>query len=244
MMPMKALAILSAGGGLYNGFVIDTRGVDLALVEDGVPILDSHGSRKLGWVTEAWLEDVDGVLPMAPVMGHLQFDDSMAGLRAYGMVERGELCHCSIRIEITEMGISDARSGAPLGIEEALARGCDDPDVLFIALRSVLKEVSLVNTPCDPDCVVRVVEDVRIEMMHRTAHPFDYDQRFARRHAGAEPDRDELFQRVLNDPWMIHHGAAEPLSTSGYDRHRGPSSASAPTELHRQIWGPVCDRYR
>jgi hypothetical protein len=123
---LEAMGCLSCGGPFEErGLVIDPRGIDLSLVKAGrVPILDSHGSRRLGRVVDAWIGESCGVLPLDPLIGKLQFDDSKAGWRAHGMIERRELTGCSIGIRHTRMAFAEP-DGTPLDVEAALERRDD-----------------------------------------------------------------------------------------------------------------------
>jgi hypothetical protein len=63
-------------------------------------------------------------------------------------------CSCGFRIE--NVAIFDA-DGTPLDVEEAIERGADDPDLIIIAERTVLREVSITATPADRNACVRAI---------------------------------------------------------------------------------------
>jgi hypothetical protein len=211
---LEAIAVLSCGGPIDDrGLVIDPRGVDLQLVRDGeCPILDSHGHRELGLVVDAWVEDPQSMLPISPLMGRLCFYDTKAGREAHGMIERQEVCGVSIGIQIASVAISEM-DGTPLDIEEALERGYDDPDLLIIACRSLLTEVSITSMPGDPNAVVRAVgEDVLVRQMIKDG------EAKLRRILNRETEQDwrdldpqKKFERVLWDRRLVHYGAPEPI---------------------------------
>ena len=101
---LQAIACLSSGGPIEDrGLLIITSGIDLQLVRDGrVPILDSHRrtNRELGYVEDAWIADSMGLMPIDPLMGKLQFDDSEAGWRAHGMIEGASLPACRLELQL------------------------------------------------------------------------------------------------------------------------------------------------
>jgi hypothetical protein len=47
--------------------------------------------------------------------------------------------------------------GDALDVEEALEWGPDDPDLVCIAQRSILTEISVTSVPADPACCVRAL---------------------------------------------------------------------------------------
>jgi hypothetical protein len=209
----EAIAVLSCGGPVDDrGLVIDPAGIDLRRLP--CPILDSHDRhREIGLVVDAWVEeDAQGVLPISPLMGRLCFYDTKAGRAAHGMIERQEICGVSIGIEITEVAISEP-DGTPLSVEEAIERGYDDPDLLIIAKRSILTEVSLTSMPGDPNAVVRAVgEDVLVRQMIKDG------EAKLRRILNRETEQDwrdldpqKKFERVLWDRRLVHYGAPEPI---------------------------------
>jgi hypothetical protein len=147
---MKATAILSSGT-CIKGIFVRPSGID---VSGEIPLIDSHNLNLrnpcLGHCGKGWVETFDD--GDAVLMGSLIFDDSRAGRRAFGMVERGELTGCSCRFGIQRISIHDG-DGNILDVDEALERR-HDPDIFFVAERSVLEEVSITAMPSDPGAVI------------------------------------------------------------------------------------------
>jgi hypothetical protein len=142
---LKAVGVLSASEPV-KGIIVDPRGVE---VPENVPVLDSHNVANgcLGHLARAWAED-DVLL-----WGELVFT-GRAGRRVFELIERGSLNGVSCRFQTERMAIYDA-DGDPLDIEEAIERGPDDPDLIVVATRSVLTEVSITSVPADGACFVR-----------------------------------------------------------------------------------------
>ena len=92
--------------------------------------------------------------------------------------------------------IRDA-DGGKVYIEDALERGPDDPDLIVIAQRTILREVSVTAMPADRNACVRAIgidaEAWRMirqgeATLRRILHP-EYDR--------DDDDDDELMRRVL-----------------------------------------------
>jgi hypothetical protein len=131
-----------------KGIIVNPRGVE---VPEHVPVLDSHriANGVLGHLASAWVEN-------DLLMGELVFTGS-AGRRAFQAIERGSLGGgISCRFETVNFEIFDA-DGDVFDIEDAVARGPDDPDLVVIAQRSILREVSITATPADRNAFVRAV---------------------------------------------------------------------------------------
>jgi hypothetical protein len=144
---MKAVGVLLSASEPVRGVYFDVHGVEIG---PNIPILDSHNLANggLGHVERTWTEGDS-------LWGELIFTGS-AGARAYRRIERGELGGCSCGLQIEAIAIRDA-SGDALTIDEAVARGPDDPDLDVIAQRTVLREVSITATPADKNAFVRAI---------------------------------------------------------------------------------------
>jgi hypothetical protein len=143
---LKAVATLSTSA-TVRGIVVDPHGIE---VPDLVPILDSHNVRNgcLGHLERAWVENDS-------LMGDLVFTGS-AGRRAYDLIERGSLNGVSCSFQIENVAIFDI-DGDEVDVEEAVKRGHADPDLILIAQRSILREVSITAMPADPGAFVRAI---------------------------------------------------------------------------------------
>ena len=143
---LKAVGVLSTFEPV-KCFIVNPEGIQ---VPDDVPILDSHDVRNgcLGYLERAWVEDDS-------LMGWLVFNDR-AGRRVYQLIERGELSGCSCRFDIARFTICDA-DGDVLEIEEAIERGPDDPDLVIVAERTILREISITAMPADRNACARAI---------------------------------------------------------------------------------------
>jgi phage head maturation protease len=143
---LKAVGVLSASEPV-KGVIVNPHGVE---VPEDVPIFDSHDFARgcLGHLSRAWTEN-------DALWGELIFT-GRAGRRAYEMIERGELAGCSCRFETMSFEVYDA-DGDMIDIEKAVARGADDPDLIVVAQRTILREVSITATPADRNAFVRAI---------------------------------------------------------------------------------------
>lgn len=141
---LRAKGIIATTG-LRKGILVDVESIE---VGEHIPILDSHSTRNgcLGHVERAWIED-------GALWGDLVFT-GRAGRRAYRSIERQELNGVSCSFWIETVAICDG-DGNEVGIEEALERGHADPDLTVVALRSILREVSICAAPSDAEAFVR-----------------------------------------------------------------------------------------
>jgi hypothetical protein len=142
---LKPIGVLSTCEPV-KGIIVNPHGVE---VPENVPVLDCHSIRNgcLGHLERAWVED-------DLLMGELIFTGAR-GARAYQQIERGEVGGCSCSLKIDSVAIFDA-DGTPLDVEEAIERQ-DDPALVVIAQRTVLREVSITATPADKNAFVRAV---------------------------------------------------------------------------------------
>lgn len=148
---MKAIGILSTSEPV-NGIIVNPRGIEIG---PHIPILDSHNiaNGALGHLQRAWVEDDDDDAPV--LWGELIFT-GRAGARAHKLIERGSLSGVSCRFETVSFEIFDA-NGNELFADEAVERGHDDPDLIVIAQRSILQEVSITAMPADRNAFVRAI---------------------------------------------------------------------------------------
>jgi hypothetical protein len=147
---LKATGILSTTASV-NGLVINPRGIEIG---PHIPVLDSHNvaNGALGHLQRAWVDEDDDGMPA--LRGELIFT-GRAGARAHKLIERSS-CGVSCRFETVSFEIFDA-NGNELSADEAVERGHDDPDLIVIAQRSILQEVSITAMPADPGAFVRAL---------------------------------------------------------------------------------------
>ena len=203
---MLAEAVLLTGAPLRRDFGLlrfDAVSVDLPRDAGGdltIPLLDTHRLKLLGHVRDVWVA-TSGMLTAT-----LSFDDTVAGIAAYGMVEREECNGISIGINASEIVVLDAD-----GVEVDPAKEPDrftDPNLTFIIKRFELREVSVCTRPADPLAVVRAhgheVREIcrRMEQAQRSlkVDPVDGDD-----------DSGEYRHIIVPDRRLILYGAPEPL---------------------------------
>jgi phage head maturation protease len=130
---------------------ISRKAIVLDRVRQGlVPILDSHQTigalGALGLLQSAWV--ADGAL-----MGRIKFNSTSEGVKAEGMVERGEIAGISAGYRVLDWEISDS-DGNVIDPKTDYMRAQDD-DLVFTAVRWELLEASLVTVPADSAAVIR-----------------------------------------------------------------------------------------
>jgi phage head maturation protease len=200
---LKATGVLSTSESV-KGIIVNPRGVE---VPDHVPVLDSHDVRNgcLGYLEKTWVEAFDDD---PALMGDLVFT-GRAGRRAYEMIERGSLNGVSCSFQIENVAIFDA-DGDELSAEEAVERGPDDPDLIVIAQRTILREISVTAMPADAGAFVRAcsLEAVAWQMIRdgeETLH------RILRQDRHGIGDVGNMWQRIMADRKLVHYGAPESI---------------------------------
>ena len=128
---------------------ISKEAIDLSRMQSsGIPVLDSHKidsiGAALGKVQLAWV--ADGALH-----GVLKFNQTEAGVRAAGMVKRGELGGISVGYRVTEW---EVRNGKGQVVDpDSIAWGGEDST--FVGKHWELLEVSLCSVPAESSAHVR-----------------------------------------------------------------------------------------
>jgi hypothetical protein len=197
MMRMEAEAILLSGRDIcHRSWVtLRIRGVvDLARIRNGqCPLLDAHRIRPLGRVESGWIDQ--GV-----VKATLVFDRSSAGRRAFDMAGREETLGISCGVDFADFLVED-REGYEVEIEDAEA-AARDPNLVLVAMRTQIVEVSLVPVPSDPGaCITRVfggdLLDVQRRMLVRHRNMLvDRDRGEHQPPSGDDFDEDPLRLRM------------------------------------------------
>jgi hypothetical protein len=141
-------AILSKGSPVQRVYGVESLriskdAIDLSrLNTSGIPILDSHKidsiDAALGKLQSAWV--ADGALK-----GLVKFNQTDAGMRAEGMVRRGELGGISVGYRVTEWEVRDAK-GKVID-PDSVAWGGES--ATFVGKHWELLEVSLCAVPAD-----------------------------------------------------------------------------------------------
>jgi Caudovirus prohead serine protease len=141
-------AILSKGSPVQRVYGVESLriskdAIDLSrLSTSGIPILDSHKidsiDAALGKLQSAWV--ANGALH-----GRIKFNQTDAGIRAEGMVARGELGGISVGYKVTEWEVRDDK-GKVID-PDSVAWGGEEST--FVGRRWELLEVSLVSCPAD-----------------------------------------------------------------------------------------------
>jgi hypothetical protein len=130
-------------------------------VPENVPLLDSHSVANggLGHLSRSWATDDS-------LFGELIFTGAH-DRRVYELIERGSLSGVSCRFDIVNFAIRNA-NGDKVYIEEAIQRGADDPDLVVIAQRTILREVSVTSMPADRNACVRAcsLEGIAWQIIH------------------------------------------------------------------------------
>jgi HK97 family phage prohead protease len=152
-------AILSKGSPVQRIYGVESLriskdAIDLSRMQSsGIPVLDSHKidsiGAALGKVQHAWV--ADGALH-----GILKFNKTEAGIRAAGLVQRGELGGISVGYRVTEW---EVRNGKGQVVNpDSIAWGGEDST--FVGKHWELLEVSLVTVPAESAAHVRHQDDL------------------------------------------------------------------------------------
>jgi HK97 family phage prohead protease len=152
-------AILSKGSPVQRIYGIESLriskdAIDLSRMNtSGIPILDSHKidsiTAAIGKLQNAWV--ADGALH-----GILKFNKTEGGVRAAGMVKRGELGGISVGYRVTEW---EVRNGKGQVVDpDSIAWGGEDST--FVGKHWELLEVSLVTVPAESAAHVRHHSDL------------------------------------------------------------------------------------
>jgi HK97 family phage prohead protease len=152
-------AILSKGSPVQRVYGIESLriskdAIDLTRMQSsGIPILDSHKidsiDAALGKLQHAWV--ADGALH-----GLIKFNQTEAGIRAAGMIKRGELSGISVGYRVTEWEVRDGK-GKVIDPDTAAWGG---EDSTFVGKHWELLEVSLVTVPAERAAHVRHQNDL------------------------------------------------------------------------------------
>jgi HK97 family phage prohead protease len=152
-------AILSKGSPVQRIYGIESLriskdAIDLSRMNtSGIPILDSHKvdsiAAALGKLQNAWVAD-------GASHGILKFNKTEGGVRAAGMVKRGELSGISVGYRVLTWEIRDAK-GRVVDPDNAAWGG---EDQTFVGKNWELLEVSLVTVPAEAAARVRHHSDL------------------------------------------------------------------------------------
>jgi phage head maturation protease len=146
---------------------ISPQAIDLSrLHEGGIPFLDHHNQagidQVLGRITDAWIKG-------NALMGRIVFAQTPQGIKAEGMVARGEITGISAGYRVDQWQITDADGDV---VDERDVRW--DDDLTFTATRWQLFEASLVGVPADGAAAIRSIggrgddlEDVKARVLAR-----------------------------------------------------------------------------
>jgi phage head maturation protease len=126
------------------------QAVDTSRIRSSLcPLLDSHNNSTianvLGRVSKSWF--VGGALH-----GRLIFAETPEGIRAMGMVGRGEVSSVSLGYRVDQWEITDADDRV-IDPEREHVRW--DDDLTFTATKWQVLECSLVSTPADSSALIR-----------------------------------------------------------------------------------------
>lgn len=146
-------AVISMGSAVKRAYGtevlrISPAAVDLSrLKEGGIPLLDHHSQagidQVLGRISDAWIEG-------GALKGRIVFAQTPQGIKAEGMVARGELTGISAGYRVDQWQITDADGDV---VDERNVRW--DDDLTFTATRWQLFEASLVGVPADAVASIR-----------------------------------------------------------------------------------------
>jgi hypothetical protein len=180
---LKVVGVLNTGEPV-KGIIVDPAGIE---VGPDIPILDSHNVANgcLGHLERAWVENDS-------LMGELQFT-GRDGRRVFRAIERGSISGVSCRFDISHIAIRDV-NGDKVRIEEAIERGADDPDLVVIAQRTILREVSVTAMPAYRNACVRAcsVEGIAWQVIRDGERMLDRILRPDRYGVGNDDGDDEL----------------------------------------------------
>lgn len=167
-------AVISTGSAVQRPYGtevlrITPQAVDLSRMQSGgIPLLDHHSQagidQVLGRLTNAWFD-------RGALVGKFVFAQTPQGMKAEGMVARGELVGISAGYRVDRWEITDADGDV---VDEAAVRWSDD--LTFTATKWQLFEASLCGVPADGASMVRSLggggddlADIRARMAARQA---------------------------------------------------------------------------
>lgn len=150
-------AILSKGSRVpriygIESLLITNDAIDLSRMQTtGIPVLDSHKQdsidHALGKLVDVWI--AKGTLH-----GVIKFNRTDAGMRAEGMVKRGEVNGISVGYRVTEWEVQDADGNI---IDSDHHRWGDD-NLIFAGKKWELIEVSVCTVPADAQAGFRNID--------------------------------------------------------------------------------------
>jgi hypothetical protein len=131
---------------------IASDAIDLSrLHTTGIPVIDSHQQMSidhaLGKLTDAWVSN-------GALHGVIKFNRTVSGMRAEGMIKRGELGGVSIGYRVLEWEVQDAKGNV---IDPDSVRWGDD-DLTFVGKNWELLEVSICAVPADAQSGFRGID--------------------------------------------------------------------------------------
>lgn len=150
-------AILSMGSPVPRIYGIESLritkdAIDLSRMRTtGIPVIDSHQQTSidhaLGKLTDAWVSK-------GGLYGVIKFNRTDAGMRAEGMIKRGELGGISVGYRVTEWEVQDGDGNI---IDPDHFRWGDD-DLTFVGKKWELLEVSICAVPADAQSGFRNID--------------------------------------------------------------------------------------
>jgi len=150
-------AILSKGSPVQRFYGVESLrvtkdAIDLSrLHTTGIPVIDSHQQTSidhaLGKLTDAWVSK-------SALHGVIKFNRTDAGMRAEGMIRRGELGGVSIGYRVLEWEVQDTAGKI---IDPDSVRWGDD-DLTFVGRNWELLEVSICAVPADAQSGFRGID--------------------------------------------------------------------------------------
>jgi hypothetical protein len=150
-------AILSKGSPVPRFYGIESLriasdAIDLSrLHTTGIPVIDSHQQTSidhaLGKLTDAWVSK-------GALHGVIKFNRTVSGMRAEGMIKRGELGGVSIGYRVLEWEVQDAKGN--LVDPDSVRWG--DEDLTFVGKNWELLEVSICAVPADAQSGFRGID--------------------------------------------------------------------------------------
>jgi HK97 family phage prohead protease len=150
-------AILSMGSPVPRFYGIESLritkdAIDLSRMQTtGIPVIDSHQQTSidhaLGKLTDAWVSN-------GGLFGVIKFNRTDAGMRAEGMIKRGELGGVSVGYRVLEWEVQDGDGNI---LDPDHFRWGDD-DLTFVGKNWELLEVSICAVPADAQSGFRNIE--------------------------------------------------------------------------------------